>query len=268
VESITHKYHRLLHEILLEANLMSNASSPLERLSACVLSTEQVRQVDRRAVDAYGMHSLVLMENAALGCVAWIRGRIGAPVSGQNYPKTVVLCGAGNNGGDGLVIARHLRTLGWPCDVFALGPIEKLSVDARANAQILLAGDAAGIVWCLGGEPVDESLRGALADAELIIDAMLGTGFQGAPRSPFDDWIQCANLSHGFRLAIDIPTGVDATTGQRMGAAFAADATLTFVARKPAMANPQTKGLFGQVNVLPIGIPLRLIEEIIAETQG
>lgn len=247
---------------------MSNASSPLEQLSACVLSTEQVRQVDGRAVEAYGMHSLVLMENAALGCVAWIRGRIGTPVSGQNYPKTVILCGAGNNGGDGLVIARHLRTLGWRCDVFVLGPIEKLCGDARANAQILLTGDADGIVWCAGEEPVDESLRGALADAELIVDAMLGTGFQGAPRPPFDDWIQHANRSHGFRLAIDIPTGVDAMTGQRVGPAFAADATLTFVARKPAMANPQTKGLFGQVSVVPIGIPLGLIEEIVAEAQG
>lgn len=246
---------------------MSNPRSPLEQLSACVLSTEQIRQVDRRAIEGYGMHSLVLMENAALGCVAWIRGRIGMPVSGQNYPKTVILCGAGNNGGDGLVIARHLRTLGWQCDVFALGPIEKLSDDARVNAQILMAGDAAGVVWC-PGEGADEQLQAALAEAELIIDAMLGTGSQAAPRPPFEGWIQHANRSAGFRLAIDIPTGVDAMTGSRAASAFAADATLTFVARKPAMANPQTKGFFGQVSVLPIGIPLGLIQEIIHEARG
>lgn len=246
---------------------MSNPSSPLEQLSACVLSTDQIRQVDRRAIEVYGMHSLVLMENAALGCVAWIRGRIGMPVTGQNYPKTVILCGAGNNGGDGLVIARHLRTLGWQCDVFALGPLEKLSDDARINAQVLMKGDAAGVVWC-SGEGADEQLHAAVDEAELIIDATLGTGSQSAPRPPFDDWILHANRSAGFRLAIDIPTGVDAMTGERLAAAFAADATLTFVARKPAMANPKTKGLFGQVSVLPIGIPLGLIQEMIHEATG
>ncbi len=246
---------------------MGNPSSPLEQLSGCVLSTEQIRQVDRRAIEVYGMHSLVLMENAALGCVAWIRGRIGMPVSGQNYPKTVILCGAGNNGGDGLVMARHLRTLGWQCDVFALGPVEKLSDDARVNAQILMTGNAGGVVWC-PGEGADEQVHAALAEAELIIDAMLGTGSQSAPRPPFDDWIQHANRSAGFRLAIDIPTGVDAMTGERVAAAFAADATLTFVARKAAMANPQTKSFFGQVSVIPIGIPLQLIDELLSECDG
>lgn len=231
--------------------------SPLQRLSSSVLSTKQVRAVDQIAVARFGMHSLVLMENAALGCVNWIRARFANPI------KTIVLCGQGNNGGDGLAITRHLRCHGWDCQAYMPGPIEKFSTDAAHQASILQAGNGRGlkVVSPAESSPVVDSV----GSAQLIIDAMLGTGASGNPRSPIADWIRAANASTAFRLAIDIPTGVNADSGQLSDPTFQADATLTFVALKPSMQNRQASHIFGQITVLPIGIPEQLIEELLHE---
>ena len=241
---------------------MSNATSPWEQLRNRVLTIEQVRRVDQLAVDKYGMHSLVLMENAALGCVQWLQDRR-ISMWQQAPPRTVILCGTGNNGGDGLAIARHLRYLGWPCEIFVAGPLAKLSVDARANADILLVDAPQGLRFG-GAVPAGTEMVAAMQQADLVIDALLGTGASGNPRPPADEWVEQANRSQAFRLAIDIPTGVNATTGERGSPSFEADATLTFVARKPAMSGAQAHRLFGELQVLPIGIPAGLMEELMA----
>jgi hydroxyethylthiazole kinase-like uncharacterized protein yjeF len=128
-----------------------------------------------------------------------------------------------------------------------------MSSDARANANILLAdGD-----HCLRlAAQATAQQRVYFESAQLIVDAMLGTGAKGNLRQPISDWVGWANQTKGaLKVAIDIPTGVDATTGQVSKNYFNCDATLTFVARKPAMANRQIDYLFGEVEVLPIGIP-------------
>lgn len=232
-----------------------------EQLSNRVLTIEQTRGVDRRAMEKYHMHSLVLMENAGLGCVQWLQRKFYG-----SRPKTVVLCGNGNNGGDGLVIARHLRVSGWPCEVVVCGPMERLSSDALANSKILAEQDAHGIRW------YDESdavwLAGQLKQAELIVDAVLGTGATGAPRAPYDQWIQAANRSEGLRVAIDIPTGVDAETGAMAEPAFSPHATLTFVARKPAMVRGDAKRVFGDLQVVPIGLPDMFLRRLVEDSSA
>ena len=243
---------------------MGNVTTAWQRLSSLALTTEQVRAVDRLAVDQYGMHSLVLMENAALGCVQWLRKRFENEQPESAPPRTVILCGSGNNGGDGLVIARHLRCWGWPCTVFLLGPPEKLTTDTRTNAEILLAGNPAGVTWW-GAGAARNQLHHALAQADVLIDAMLGTGATGHPRSPLDEWIEAANATTAFRVAIDIPTGADASSGECGTPTFAAAATLTFVALKPAMQSAQAEQVFGEIDVLPIGIPEPLIRAVLAD---
>lgn len=232
----------------------SPATSVWEQLRRKVLSTAATREIDRRAIEEFGMNSLVLMENAALNCMNSIRQRY------PNRPRTVVLCGSGNNGGDGIAIARHLRTHGWACNCFVLGGLEKLSADARANAQIL-ARPGSGL------QLLDSHLFTAalpsIRDAQLIVDAMLGTGASGNPRPPYAAWIEAANSSYAARIAIDIPTGVHADTGEVSQPYFRADATLTLVALKPAMIVPHANALFGDIEVLPIGIPEQLISELI-----
>jgi hydroxyethylthiazole kinase-like uncharacterized protein yjeF len=261
----------------------SKAGSSWERLSSAVLSTEQVRHVDGLAIEEYGMNSLVLMENAALGCVQWLQARF------PQSPETVILCGSGNNGGDGLAIARHLGSLGWNCKSIVLGPVEKLSRDCRANLDILVKGEQANPPHVVLGpkdreaaasqsqsagdasgssDGVGHDLANSLRNAGLIIDAMLGTGSRGAPRSPFDTWIVESNSSAAQRVAIDIPTGVDGETGDRPGVAFQPHATLTFVARKPAMAmnaaDLEIESVFGEISVLPIGTPSSLNERVLS----
>ena len=144
------------------------------------------------------------------------------------------------------------------------GGLESLSTDARANAAILLAGNAAGLKFW--DASFGQELSTALSQAGLVIDAMLGTGAKGDPRPPLDGWIRLANASPAYRLAIDIPTGVDAESGRLGQPTFSADATLTFVARKPAMVAPRAADVFGELAVLPIGLPEPLLRKILGES--
>ena len=218
-------------------------------LKDTVLSTELSRRVDKVAIENYQMHSLVLMENAALNSAQWI--------ANQREPSTaLILCGRGNNGGDGLAIARHLDVFGWQVSCLVLGPIDQLSADCRANFDVQqLSGAAIDLVSGTG--------QATLPKSDLIIDAMLGTGVTGSPREPFATWIQQANDSSAWRVAIDIPTGIDPETGQAFDPAFAADATITFVAKKPAMVEKTAERLFGEIVVQPIGIPSDLLKKIL-----
>lgn len=240
---------------------MSQSSTAWKQLAERFLTVAQIREVDRVAVERYQMNSLVLMENAALGCTRWLEARF--PDGGQ----AVVLCGRGNNGGDGLAIARHLRVLGWTCRIALSGPLEKMSADARANLEILMAGGGRDLIVWDDQQPEaahHKTVQDWIGSATVILDAMLGTGATGEPKAPLSHWIHLANASRAQRVAIDIPTGWDATTGQSSESTFKADATLTFVARKPAMAQHAAAQLLGEIVVLPIGIPEELIEELLA----
>lgn len=223
-----------------------------ESLKRSVLSTAQVRCVDREAVDNYAMHSLVLMENAAIGCVRWLTGKFPSPQS------ITLLCGRGNNGGDGLAIARHLQNIGWDCRVFLWGPIERLSGDNMANYEILQQGSS---VQLEVAESASEKSLQSIRSSQVVVDAMLGTGASGNPRTPLADWIEASGTSSAFRVAIDIPTGISAETGETWSPHFGADATLTFVSQKPAMSLPESRANFGEIVVLPIGIPDLLIDK-------
>ena len=242
---------------------MTQSSTAWKELSERFLSVAQIRDIDRVAVERFHMNSLVLMENAALGCVRWIESRF------PEGDEALILCGRGNNGGDGLAIARHLRVLGWTCRVVVAGPLEKMSTDARANLEILLAGGGRDLLrWDdqLEDSSQNATLQTWLDSADVIIDAMLGTGASGEPKPPLKSWINLANQSNAQRVAIDIPTGWDATTGESSESTFKADATLTFVAHKAAMAQPAAAKLLGEIVVLPIGIPEEQIEELLAAT--
>jgi NAD(P)H-hydrate epimerase len=239
----------------------------LEQLRMRTLSVAAIRQIDRTAIERFHMHPLVLMENAAGNCARWLTARHLPPP-----PRAVILCGSGNNGGDGLVMARHLRLGGWLCEVFVHGPEEKLSPDALANWQILTARQSPGNTMIAPsaegsmGKQTEEKIARAIAEAAIIIDAMLGSGARGAPRPPLDRWIELANAAAAERIAIDIPTGLDADSGEPAPITFRADHTLTFVARKPGFHQPAAQDCLGEVSVMPIGIPVELVEELLAQS--
>jgi ADP-dependent NAD(P)H-hydrate dehydratase / NAD(P)H-hydrate epimerase len=197
------------------------------------------RALDDWAIGERGIPGVDLMERAGTG-LAELTGEL-APTG-----RVAVVCGKGNNGGDGLVAARVLRERGRDVDVLLLGYPDELRGDAAANLE-RLPGDA----------PVPFSAE-ALLGAAAIIDAILGTGFSGEPREPAAGAISTINLmgdEGAVIVACDVPSGVDASTGEASGTAVHARATVTFHAAKPGLWISPGKAHAGEVRVVDIGIP-------------
>ncbi len=216
------------------------------------LTRASVRDVDRRAIEEFGMHSLVLMENAGRGAAEWIHA---------HAPKgdVIIFCGPGNNGGDGFVIARHLELLGRMPQVMLIGTISSLSPDARANFEILKRAE-----FPVAVEPhPDERGLGSFCgpNCGTIVDALLGTGAHGNPRPAMATVIRFANQQSCYRIAIDLPSGLDCDSGEPNDPCFRADQTLTFVAPKVGFSQERAKAFTGKVAVIGIGVPLALINQ-------
>jgi NAD(P)H-hydrate epimerase len=205
-------------------------------MSERLFDSEQMRGTDRWAIETVGIPSLDLMERAGEGLAA---------VVAQHAPdgRVVIVCGKGNNGGDGLVAARLLRGAGRDVDVLAVWPPAELS------------GDAAEQLRRLPGPPPGDFSAGALAGAAVLVDALLGTGTTGAPRDPAGPVIEAMNAAAAPIVACDIPSGVDASTGEVAGAAVSAAATATFHGAKPGLWIRPGKAHAGDVRVIDIGIP-------------
>jgi NAD(P)H-hydrate epimerase len=194
------------------------------------------RETDRWAIEDRGIPALDLMERAGAGLAAVVAAV--APAG-----RAVIVCGKGNNGGDGLVAARLLREAGRQADVLLTAGADELSADAQAELDRL---------W---GPPPESFGAAHLGDAAVIVDALLGTGFAGAPRAPLDDVIEAINAAGAPIVAADVPSGVNASTGEVEGAAVRAAATATFHAAKPGLWIHPGKGCAGTVHVVDIGIP-------------
>ncbi len=222
-------------------------------MSNVALSRDQVRRVDETAVQEFGMSGLVLMENAGRGCAELISAVIRLDTAGQDVPVTI-LCGKGNNGGDGYVIARHLELLGHPVTLVALASLDELSGDALVNAKIA---SRAGLT--IVSLPSPDELQSQLFSAGVIVDCMLGTGAWGEPREPYVTAIRLANHAAGIRIAVDLPTGLDCDSGTIAATTFRADHTLTMVAEKIGFSKGDALSVLGKVAVVPIGIPQKML---------
>ena len=208
---------------------------------------ETMRAVDRWAIDERGVPSLDLMERAG-AAVARTLERISA-----DGPVAVV-CGKGNNGGDGLVAARLLRDAGRQVSVLRLAPPQEFSGDARKNLD-RLRGDAPELLANGSGDGIEETGAGAIAAAAAIVDALLGTGFEGEPRGAMVAAIDAINTSHGVVVSVDVPSGVAASSGVVRGRAVRATATVTFHAAKPGLWIRPGKAHAGALETVDIGIP-------------
>lgn len=221
------------------------------------LNRRQSREVDRRAVEEYGMHSLVLMENAGRG-VADVLSGLG--VAGP----AIICCGKGNNGGDGFVLARHLDLRGTAVKVLLFAEPAELTGDAAANFAIL---QKCGVPIEVFGKAHEAALidaarlDAALAGAGAIVDCLLGTGARGDPRPPLDAVIEQLNARAAPKIAVDLPSGLDCDTGGASRTTIRASHTCTFVAQKPGFLVPGVEAYTGQIHVLDIGAPRKLVEE-------
>ncbi len=204
-----------------------------------LLDAETMRAVDSWAIEDRGVASLELME-AAGRAVA----EAALEVSGPGPAR--IVCGKGNNGGDGLVAARHLAEAGAEVEVLLLWPAGELSDDSRVNLERL----AGGARELTAGE-----LGAALEGSGVVVDAIFGTGFEGAPRDPAAEGIGAINACPAPVVAADIASGVDASTGEVEGAAVEAAVTVSFHAAKLGHWIAPGKGSAGELRVARIGIP-------------
>ncbi|MCA8987489.1 MAG: NAD(P)H-hydrate epimerase [Planctomycetaceae bacterium] len=208
------------------------------------LTARQARKVDQIAIEQFRIPSLILMENAGRGCAEWI-------VQHCLGPDVLIVCGKGNNGGDGFVIARHLQLLGWKPSVWTLFSSEAFSNDALVNYQILSS--LAIPVTQIDPSSSEVSLSGQLQGFSLIIDALLGTGIRGEVQDPYASLIGMLNRSQIPICAVDLPSGVDCDSGQECGIAIHAKWTVSFVAPKQGLLKAPGKQLAGELAVVQIG---------------
>lgn len=202
-----------------------------------VYEAGEMRAVDAWAIEEQGVPGIDLMERAGLGLA-----RVTAAAARGSGPVRIVV-GKGNNGGDGLVAARILREDGMPVDVLAVGDPGELRGDARANLERL------------PGERPLPFEPSALEGSSVVVDALLGTGFSGEPREPVAGAIRAINEHDAPVVACDVPSGVDASTGEAHGDAVQARFTATFHGSKIGLQVNPGKGLSGEVSVMEIGIP-------------
>jgi NAD(P)H-hydrate epimerase len=214
-----------------------------------LLTRDQARALDQRAMQELGIPGVVLMENAGRGMAELLRS-LGAA------GPVVICCGPGNNGGDGFVIARHLDIAGVPVRVLFFGRPESLAGDAVVNFQVL---QRIGLpVEVIAPESLDESwLLGELARADWIVDALFGTGLKGPLRPPFDRIVTAINASGVRVLAVDIPSGLDCDTGRPLGPTVRAAHTATVVTLKQGFVEPDAQEWLGHVHVVQMGLPPR-----------
>lgn len=219
------------------------------------LSCEQVRRVDQTAMDQYAIPGIVLMENAG-------RGAAEAIASIAPAGRVTILCGKGNNGGDGYVVARHLQLISrsgsdQTVQIVSVAEIDQLSGDARINAEIAIQSD-------IPVQVVDQhsDLVEVIAGSAVIVDGLLGTGAKPPLTGIYAGLVAAANRHDCMRISLDIPTGMNGDTGETSDPTFRADHTMTFVARKIGFDQPGATDYLGQCHVISIGVPIKLLRSI------
>jgi len=200
------------------------------------LTVEQARQIDRDAVEKFGMPSILLMENAS---------RAVADAARELGERYVVLAGPGNNGGDGLAAARHLGRNG--AVHLTAEPDPERSPDAALQLRILRR---AGYEVVVGRPPAP-----ALHEGAVWIDALFGTGLSRAPEGIAAQWIRLFNDAVGPKLCVDVPSGLHGDTGEVLGLACRADVTVTFAGCKLGLTVGEGPAHSGRVVVASLGIP-------------
>jgi len=220
------------------------------------LTREQVRELDRRAIEEFGIPGILLMENAGRA-VADETTRV-AESAGSS--RIVIVSGKGNNGGDGCVAARHLANRGLEPSVFVLARFDEISGDAMLNLEIIrrMALDVTEVTSDYGLRRLER----AAADAGVLVDALLGTGARGEVCGPIRSAIEIINRAGKPVVAADLPSGLDANTGAVLGVCVKADVTVTFVAAKAGFARGEGPQQTGRVVVAEIGVPRKIVEEM------
>ncbi|MFH1707736.1 MAG: NAD(P)H-hydrate epimerase [Planctomycetota bacterium] len=216
------------------------------------LSCAQVRALDHRAITRAGIPGIVLMENAAIRFVEALVAAYGRP-QGRRY---AVICGTGNNGGDGFAIARHLANAGGRVTVLFTGAMRKVDPASDAGVNAMIAKRMGlSIRENIAAKP--RTYTPVITGAAVVIDALFGTGLARPVEGSLAVLIRAINRGR-IVAAVDIPSGIDGDTGRPLGVAVAAGLTVTFAAAKRGFRTPASRRYTGRVVVADISIPRRL----------
>ena len=213
-----------------------------------ILTARQAKALDLEAQEKYGISTLLLMENAGRA----VSEEALEVIAGKKVPLAI-FCGKGNNGGDGFCAARHLLAAGIKPQVYLAGRISEVKDEAKTNLEIWL--NLGQKVFTVNARTLN-IVRRKIAKCSLIIDALLGVGLKGKVEGVIAQLIRQINSSYAYILSVDIPSGLDATSGKARGCCIRADKTITFVAKKSGMLKGSGPQLCGRIKVVDIGIPL------------
>ena len=211
-----------------------------------VITSREMRALETNA-EYYGVSRLQLMENAGRNVVSEINIRFP-----PKKTRVAVVCGLGGNGGDGFVAARHLLSLGYSVEVIVAGKAADITQEEALRNWLALQ----PLRTHLGVSEVTDSSLIPEIKADVVVDALLGIGLKGVPRAPVLQLIEMINLVQAFRVAVDIPTGLDSESGETFGAAVRADLTITFHRAKPGLLKAGEH--VGELLTKDIGLPKTL----------
>ncbi len=219
-----------------------------------VVTAHTMQELDRRAINDYGIPGRQLMENAGRSCAERIARDFGLP--GDNY--AVILAGKGNNGGDGYVIARHLLDKGWQVLVIVLAERQEISGDAQTMLELL---PATLVSFCPKQGELNAHHAADLQRATVLVDALLGTGLRNDLQGVYREAVTLINASPAKVVAVDIPSGVHGTSGAILGQAVRTDLTVSFACAKLGQLLYPGALQTGRLEVVDIGIPPQLLAE-------
>ncbi|MCF7888299.1 MAG: NAD(P)H-hydrate epimerase, partial [Candidatus Omnitrophica bacterium] len=212
-----------------------------------------MKEIDKAAINEFGIPSLALMENA---------GRAASDIAYHmlvdKKNRVICICGKGNNGGDGFVCIRHLINKGINVSVFLTCSRDKLKGDAKINFSILEKMNVS--IYELTKEDNFVNLENEIINSELVVDAIFGIGITGKIKEPYSEIIDIINKNKNKVLALDIPSGLDATEGISLGSCIKADKTITFAACKTGLVKNQGLKYSGEIIVADISIPKQLLK--------
>lgn len=214
-----------------------------------MMDRNHVRAFDAWAIGELRLPGVVLMENAGRSCAQRLLERLDDVGAG----RVAILCGPGNNGGDGYVIARHLVNAGVHTETVICGDRGRIRGDAGVHLDVLERMAAPIRTWDMT-TVCPETVQPVLESADWIVDALFGTGLSGPLRAGYDVVVEAINKSGRPVLAVDIPSGLDCDTGRPLGATVRANLTVTFVAAKRGFVEPGADAYTGSVEVASIGI--------------
>lgn len=217
------------------------------------ITSDQMYAIEQNGHSIFGMRRFLMMENAGHGVADFVVQKFKT----LNNKRIVAICGTGNNGGDGFVASRHLAGYGAKIMVILLGsPSDLRSEEARLNWSIIEKMESIELIF---GKELTSEIKSRIANANIILDGIFGTGIKDEIRQPYASAIDAVNKSKAYVLAIDIPSGFDPNTGQIHKKCIMADATITFHRLKIGLAdkkkNNNKKKYTGTVYVEWIGIP-------------